>query len=89
MATLSTLISIGAIVGTPLYSHVLFDGTAQGWRKMLPTLVSASLALVCLALAVTAARASARGLATCADRADDDEALPFIPECSDSEDPPE
>eukprot|EP00928_Gymnodinium_smaydae_P080677 TRINITY_DN64328_c0_g1_i1.p1 TRINITY_DN64328_c0_g1~~TRINITY_DN64328_c0_g1_i1.p1 ORF type:complete len:560 (-),score=110.38 TRINITY_DN64328_c0_g1_i1:154-1833(-) len=56
MSALSSLVALGAIVGTPLYSEYLFDGTAQGWRQALPTLVSAALASVCTILAVTAAR---------------------------------
>jgi MFS family permease len=51
-AFLSSVSALGGIFGTPFYSLVLFDGTAQGLGRAVPALASAFLAVVCVVMSV-------------------------------------
>mmetsp|Transcript_116493 Transcript_116493/g.324646 ORF Transcript_116493/g.324646 Transcript_116493/m.324646 type:complete len:561 (+) Transcript_116493:52-1734(+) len=48
---ISAVATVGAIVGTPLYSGVVFDGTAHGMDQARPALLSAALAMLAAVLA--------------------------------------
>jgi len=62
MGTLAAVQSMGAIIGVPLYSKHLFDGTASGWDRALPVNVSLVLALLCTVLAAMAYAIASRDI---------------------------
>lgn len=52
MAAMGTLGALGTIIGSPLYSYFVFDSTAEGVWKALPSHVSTALGMVCIPIFV-------------------------------------
>jgi len=52
-SAVSAVATIGIMLGMPFYSGVIFDGTASGMHRALPSLVSAFLAVICTLLAAS------------------------------------
>lgn len=51
-ALMSSIGCVAFLIGTPIYSSVLFDASAQGWWRAVPVFVSCALTFICVLLSL-------------------------------------